>query len=135
MTVDRPALCRSATVSGRRTPDDVWDRYLRPQRWPEWSPQIRAVDYATETLVPLTTGNVHGPAGVRAHFRILDVDATGPVRSWSWSVTAAGVRLHLRHTVEPLGGGTRTGLVVRGFAPAVLLYVPLAWAALRRLVQ
>ena len=62
------------------------------------------------------------------------VDATGPVRSWSWSVSLAGVRLVLCHTVEADADGTRTGLTVEGFAPAVLGYLPIARVALLRLV-
>jgi hypothetical protein len=122
-------------VTGPRPGDDVWDRYVRPARWPEWSPQIRGVDYPGELLTAGTGGVVHGPAGVRVRFRILDVAPGGPVRSWSWSVKAAGVDLRLRHTVEAAGTGTRTGLTIEGFRPVVLLYAPAAWVALRRLVR
>ncbi|WP_433304056.1 SRPBCC family protein [Actinoplanes sp. CA-030573] len=129
------AVDRVLTVCGPRAADDVWDRYVRPRRWPEWSPQIRAVSYPAATLHARTSGVVVGPAGVRVGFRVLEIDATGPVRSWSWSASVAGVRLYLRHTVEAVPGGTRTGLMLRGFAPAVLLYLPLARLALRRLVR
>jgi hypothetical protein len=135
MTLQRPALRRTLTVGGPRPADDVWDRYLRPGRWPEWSPQIRSVDYPAETLRPGTGGVVHGPAGLPVRFRIDDLTPAGPVRAWSWTVTAAGVRLHLRHTVEATAGGSRTGLMLDGFAPAVLLYLPLAGLALHRLVH
>ena len=123
------------TVDGPREPDDVWDRYVRPQRWPEWSPQIRSVSYPGETIRPGTTGVVHGPAGLPVCFRILDVASAGLVRSWSWSVRAAGVRLHLRHSVEAARAGTRTTLTIEGFAPAVLLYLPAARFALHRLTS
>lgn len=135
VTVGWPALRRDVVVCGPRGADEVWDRYVRPRRWREWSPQIRSVVYPSETLVPNTPGVVRGPAGLRVRFRILDVDATGPIRSWSWSVSAIGLRFHLRHTVEALATGTRTGLTVQGPAPAVRLYLPIARAALRRLVQ
>jgi polyketide cyclase/dehydrase/lipid transport protein len=135
MILDRPSLRRSVSVHGPRPADDVWDRYVRPQRWPEWSPQIRSVVYPAATLSPGTTGVVRGPAGLRVDFRIVDVDAAGPVRSWSWAVSALGVRMELRHTVQATATGTRTGLTVRGFAPAVVLYLPVAHLALRRLVQ
>lgn len=130
-----PAVRLGVTVDGPRDADDVWDRYLRPRRWPEWSPQIRTVDYPSETLSPRSAGSVHGPAGLQVSFRILDIDATGPIRSWSWSVSAAGVPMHLRHTVEATATGTRTGLTVRGFAPAVVLYLPVARWAMHRLVH
>ncbi|MDG6106755.1 SRPBCC family protein [Dactylosporangium aurantiacum] len=128
-------LRREVSVRGPRDADDVWDRYVRPRRWPEWSPQIRSVRYPGETLRPGAAGVVRGPGGLPVRFRILDVAADGPVRGWSWSVSAGGVRLHLEHTVQAVPGGSRTGLTVRGPAPAVLLYLPLARLALRRLVH
>jgi hypothetical protein len=131
----RPTLRREISVQGPRSVDDVWDRYVRPRRWPEWSPQIRSVDYPRERLAPGTVGVVHGPAGLPVRFRVIDVEESGPVRVWSWTVSAAGVRLSLLHTVEATAAGTRTGLTIGGFAPAVALYLPAAWWALRRLVH
>jgi len=131
----RPTLRRRITATGPRDADDVWDRYERPARWPEWAPQIRSVDYPGERIEPDTSGTVHGPAGLPVRFRIRHVDSSGPVREWSWTASAAGVLLTLRHTVEPAPGGTRTGLTVEGLAPVVTLYLPVALWALRRLVR
>ena len=121
-------------VTGPCPADEVWDRYVRPHRWPEWSPQIRSVTYPHEELRPRTAGVVRAAGGLRAGFAVLEVDASGPVRMWSWSVSMAGIRLRLRHTVEATKEGTRTGLTVGGPMPVVLLYLPLARLALRRLV-
>jgi hypothetical protein len=128
-------LRRVVHVEGPRDPDDVWDRYVRPRRWPEWSPQIRSVQYPGERLAPGTSGVVRGPAGLPVRFRILDVDESGPVRAWSWVVSVAGVRLTLEHTVAVVATGARTGLTIDGFAPAVVAYLPVARWALRRLVR
>ncbi len=125
---------RRVDVCGPCPADEVWDRYLRPGRWPEWSPQIRSVDYAADVISPHTTGVVHGPAGMRVAFEIVEVSDSGPIRTWSWAVSAAGTRLHLRHDVEATPTGSRTLLTVRGVAPAVILYLPVARLALRRLV-
>ena len=125
----------SMTVCGPRAADDVWDRYMRPRRWPEWSPQIRSVEYPAETLAPQTAGVVHGPAASRVAFRILDVTATGPIRSWAWSVSTAGIHLELLHVVEATTTGTQNVLTMHGFAPVVLLYLPAARLALYRLVH
>ncbi len=135
VTFTWPALRREITVEGPRPCDDVWDRYVRPRRWPEWSPQVRSVDYPGETLAPGTTGVVHGLAGLPVHFQIIGVNGAGPIRTWSWTASAAGVRLTLLHTVEASRAGTRTGLTVVGFAPVVAGYLPMAWWALRRLVH
>jgi hypothetical protein len=123
------------SAEGPRPADDVWDRYLRPRRWPEWSPQIRSVDYPAEFLTPATDGVVHGPAGLPVRFHVTGVDGAGPVRGWSWTATTAGIRLTLRHSVEATATGTRTGLTIDGVAPAVLLYLPMARWALHRLVR
>jgi hypothetical protein len=130
-----PTLRRELSVEGPRTADDVWDRYVRPRRWPEWSPQIRSVDYSRERLAPGTFGVLHGPAGLPVRFRIIEVLESGPVRIWSWTASAAGVQLTLRHTVEAAADGTRTRLTIEGFAPVVAAYLPVARWALRRLVQ
>jgi hypothetical protein len=135
VTFTRPALHREIRVEGPRPAGDVWDAYVRPARWPEWSPQIRSVDYPGNRLVPGTDGVVHGPGGLPVHFHILDVHDAGPVRSWSWTATAAGVRLTLLHTVEAVPAGTRTTLTIDGFAPVVAAYLPVARWALRRLVR
>lgn len=126
-------LRRELVVDGPRDAGDVWDRYVRPARWPEWSPQIRSVDYDRERLAPGTSGVVHGLGGLRVPFRVRDVDEAA--RRWTWSASALGVRLDLEHTVAPHGAGTRTGLTVEGPAPAVAGYLPAAWWALRRLVS
>ncbi|MFI5910571.1 SRPBCC family protein [Dactylosporangium sp. NPDC051541] len=124
---------RDTAVDGPCGADEVWDRYVRPRRWPEWAPQIRSVDYAGEVITPGTGGVVHGVGGVRVRFRILDVDGGGPVRRWVWAVSVLGVRMRFEHLVEAHGRGARTRLVVAGPAPLVLAYLPVARAALTRL--
>lgn len=130
-----PRLRRAVTVEGPRDADDVWDRYVRPRRWPEWSPQIRSVEYPRERLAAATSGTVRGPLRLPVPFRIVEVDDAGPVRGWSWTVSAAHVDLVLAHTVEATATGTRTGLTIDGFAPATAAYLPVARWALRRLVN
>ncbi len=127
---------RVLTVSGGRSPDDVWDRYVRPSRWAEWSPQISTVDYGHERLQAGTAGVVNGVGGLRVPFTILAVDEADPARrSWVWRAGVMGVELEFEHVVEssPSGGAT-TVLVVQGPLPGVLPYLPLAWVALTRLV-
>lgn len=134
-----PALSttRSYEVRGPRAPEDVWDRYVRPTRWSEWSPQIRGVRYPHDRLLPSTSGQVLGPAALPVPFDVLDVDATDPAgRSWTWVARLGPVRVRMRHDVRPSpGGGTATGWQVTGPLPVVLLYAPLALVALRRLVR
>ena len=64
----------TVAASGAADPDIVWDRYVHPARWREWSPQIRSVDYPDQTIGAGGRGTVHGPCGVGVAFEILAVD-------------------------------------------------------------
>jgi hypothetical protein len=141
-------------ANGPAAPTAVWDRYVRPQRWSEWSPQIRSVDYRGEIIAAGGTGVVHGPCGVPVRFEIDEVDHE--VRRWCWRIKVAGIAMSLGHSVAPAesesesgadrsatsattqaadGDGTTTTLVIEGPAPIVLGYAPIARIALERLVR
>jgi hypothetical protein len=123
-------------ATGRAAVDEVWDRYIHPQRWPQWSPQISSVDCSDDTIRPGSTGIVRGPFGVGVDFEILQVDHES--RCWSWRVHAAFVTLELVHGVQSRSGadaGSRTTLDISGPAPVVVGYAPIARIALSRLVR
>jgi hypothetical protein len=125
-------------VTGPLPPARVWERYAVPARWAGWAPQIRRVDLqedgtAADRIAPGVAGQVRGPLGVRVTFVVTDVDEQ--LRTWAWTVRCGPVRMHLRHGVEPDPRGAATWLVVRGPAPVVLAYLPVARVALRRLVR
>ena len=40
-----------------------WERYMNPDRWPEWAPQIMGVDYEHDRLTADTTGRGLAAAG------------------------------------------------------------------------
>lgn len=110
----------------------VWERYAVPACWPRWAPQITGVTASATRIAPGVSGRVHGPLGLRVRFTVTDVDEQR--RTWAWDVRLGPVRLHLRHGVEPDPRGCATWLVVRGPAPVVAGYLPVARFALRRLV-
>ena len=116
---------------GDAPPDVVWERYADLRRWSEWSPQISSVEASSTTLKPGLTGRVHGPLGVTVPFRVVEVG----IRRWSWEVRPLGLRLQLDHRVLPRRDGAATELRMRGPAPVVLAYAPLAGLALRKLVH
>ncbi|GAB6900574.1 SRPBCC family protein [Kineosporia succinea] len=120
------------TARGPVDPDLAWLRYVEPQRWTSWSPQLRRVEYAPQRLESGTGGRVVGPLGVWLGFWVEDVDETA--RTWTWVVRRGPVSVVLQHGVEAAGSGTRTWLALRGPAPLVLPYAPAARIALRRLV-
>jgi hypothetical protein len=120
-------------AEGNASPAEAWERYARPALWSTWSPQIRSVGYAPDRLIPGSVGTVHGPAGLRVDFTVVDVDEDA--RTWSWRVGLGPVALELAHAVEATADGARTTLRVGGPAPVVLGYAPLALVALRRLVR
>lgn len=128
------------SAAGAAKPEAVWQQYIHPDRWSDWSPQISAVDYPGEVRATPGVaigaggvGTVHALFGVRVHFEILNVNAEK--RCWSWRVAVAGIRMTLVHDVTPHESGTRTGLQIDGPAPVVALYAPVARLALGRLVR
>lgn len=123
----------TVAATGPAAPEDVWDRYRYPARWPEWAPQIRSVDYPDQQISSGVRGTVRGPLGFGVEFEILDVDEVQ--RTWSWRVIVVGITLTLQHAVGADKRGTRTELSIDGSAPIVLGYIPIARIALGRLVR
>jgi hypothetical protein len=111
---------------------EVWDRYVRPARWPQWSPQIRQVRSSTPRLEAGTTGTVIGPLGIRVAFEVTSVEEA--TRRWSWRARLGPITLLLAHVVEADGEATSTTLRLSGPFPVVVAYAPLAQLALSRLV-
>ena len=126
------------SATGPVHPDEVWDRYTRPARWPGWSPHLREVDYPEAVVRPGTTGRVTGAGGVVAVFRVDAVDHAA--HTWSWSVRSGPLRLSFDHGVDAAGGapgqvdGSTAWLVTHALWPVAVGYAPLARVALRRLV-
>jgi hypothetical protein len=126
------------TVTGPVPPDQVWERYARPEAWASWAPQIRDVE-TDPRLAEGSVGRVHGLLGVTADFEVTDWDEDE--RTWAWTVHGRlpygvpGPTLHLLHTVEAAGAGTKAAIVVRGTLPWVAAYLPAARLALHRLVH
>lgn len=123
---------------GDAAPDTAWERYADPALWSSWSPQIQRVDLDAPRLVTGARGTVR--AGVLlprprlpVPFTVLEVDEAA--RTWAWSVRVGIVTLHLEHGVVPEPGGCATWLTIRGPAPVVAAYAPLARLALGRLVR
>ena len=127
------------SATGPVHPDEVWDRYTRPARWPQWSPHVRDVDYPEVVVRPGTAGRVTGVGGVVAVFRIDAVDHEA--RTWSWSVRSGPLRLSFDHGVDPAKGDAGRGaastawLVTHALWPVAVGYAPLAKRALDRLVS
>ncbi|MEP6560900.1 MAG: SRPBCC family protein [Nakamurella sp.] len=126
-------------ATGRADLDEVWDRYIHPERWSQWSPQISSVECSDATIQAGSTGTVHGPCGLGVDFEILQVDHHE--HRWSWRVKVAFVTMELVHGVQSVtvGSGetpaTETTLDITGPAPIVIGYAPIARIALGRLVR
>lgn len=122
-------------ASGSAPAGVVWERYVNPDRWTTWAPQIRDVVYATSRLTADTTGSVVGPLGARIDFEVTDVDES----EWQWSWNAwwhsRTLGLSLTHGVAHKQTGSRTWLTVVGAPVLVLPYAPVAKLALLQLVR
>jgi len=127
----RPAVARA---SGPVHPDEAWDRYARPERWSQWSPQVREVDMDSDVIAAGSAGTVRTLGGVQVRFVVLDVDP--PARSWSWRVRVGPVGMVLEHHLLPRpDGGTRAEVVIHGAWAVARLYRLPATVALHRLVH
>lgn len=126
-----PSLTLTLRAAGHASAEVAWERYDNLDQWSTWSPQVQRVIADERRLRPGLEGEVVGPAGVRVPFVVTEVGD----RSWSWDIRPAGLRLTLDHLVLEHPGGSLTELVVRGPAPVVLAYAPLAQLALGRLVK
>jgi hypothetical protein len=113
----------------------VWQRYLRPELWSTWAPQIRRVECSTVSLEIGSTGTVFGVVpNLGARFEVVDLNEDE--HRWTWDVNAGPVKLHLDHRSESrIGGGTSTTLIAEGPAAAVLTYAPVARISLEALVR
>ncbi len=126
-----PAVARA---SGPVHPDEAWQRYLRPERWSSWSPQVRHVSTDSEVIVAGSAGTVRTLGGAQVRFVVLDVDAAA--RSWTWQVRVGPVGMLLEHHLEPLAdGGTRADVVIHAPWAVARLYRLPATVALHRLVH
>jgi Polyketide cyclase / dehydrase and lipid transport len=123
----------SIRVAGPASPDQVWERYAVPERWPGWAPQISRVQASAPRIAPGVTGRVWAPLGLRVDFVVTEVD--GRLRTWAWSVRLGPRRLRLQHGVQADPAGSATWLHVHGPAPVVAAYLPVARLALHRLVH
>jgi hypothetical protein len=121
------------SASGPVSAAEVWERYAVPGRWSGWAPQIAGVAASADRIAPGVTGTVRGPLGMRVAFTVRDVDEAA--RTWTWGVRLGPVRLELDHGVTERPGGSVTWLRVRGPAPVVAAYLPVARLALHRLVH
>ena len=120
-------------VTGPAPAAQAWQRYEDIAEWKRWAPQITEVRADGDRLRVGLSGEVVGPLGVTAPFEVLEVDPV--LMRWRWTVRFGPMRFCLEHAVSPLPHGCATTLRVRGFAPAVLAYAPLATVALSRLVH
>jgi uncharacterized protein YndB with AHSA1/START domain len=117
------------TATGGAKPDEVWERYVTPELWPTWSPQLRRVTCPDATIRPGSAGTAHGPAVVRVPFVVLDVDEVA--RTWSWRV-GNPIGITMTHGVEEHARGVAAWVEI---PLALAAYAPIARLALGRLVR
>lgn len=121
-------------ASGTADPDEVWERYADTRRWSQWSPQIRSVQTDDRPRISIGMRGVVRPlVGPGVRFLVTDVDEQS--KTWSWQVEVGPIRLALEHAVIAQQNGCATSLRLRGPAPIIVGYSPVASIALHRLVR
>lgn len=134
--VERPHL--EQTPDGRRVEvaremavpaATVWELLVRPARWPDWGPSVRAVECADERIVAGSSGRVRLPGGLWLPFEITGFRplAAETAGRWGWEIReipATG------HRVEPRGDSCRA---VFEIPPLAAGYAPVCYRALSKI--
>lgn len=121
------------TAHGAISPDVAWRRYLCPEEWPGWAPHLTEVSSDTPVLQAGTQGTLTMFYLLRADFQVHSVDAGR--RAWTWTVGFGPLLLLLEHGLEAHAHGTSAQVRMQGPVVLLLLYRPLMWWALHRLVR
>lgn len=121
------------SATGDRPLEEVWARYVRPELWSAWAPQIRSVQCADEVVAAGSRGTVRGPALIRVPFVVESVDLEA--RRWTWRAGVGPLGVRMEHGVEDTGDGVRAWARIHLPAVVALPYAPIARIALRRLVR
>lgn len=124
---------RSVEVDGPLGAGAVWERYAVPGSWPDWLPQITAVELSTPRLEAGAKGKLRAPMGVSIPFTVESVDEEA--RSFAWTIRVGLLKLRLENWVsDGADGGAVAGMRVNGPGPLVNAYAGQAQGALERLV-
>ena len=89
-------------------PDRVWSVMRDVERWPEWTPSVRAITRLEGG--PFDVGSrarVRQPKLLPTVWRVTELEEG---RGFTWVTRSAGVRVKARHYVEPTAQGTRATL-------------------------
>jgi uncharacterized membrane protein len=78
--------------------NEVWRTYSDVERWPDWTPSVRHVEYVDSR--ELAVGSRVRIAQPRLPTAVWEVTALEPGRSWTWVARARGMRTTAVHTVE-----------------------------------
>ena len=99
-------------------PGRVWAVMTDVERWPEWTPSMTSVTRLDDgPLVVGSRARVKQPKLSSALFTVTDVTDTAARRSFTWRMSAPGVRGVATHVVEPAGAGARATLSVEFAGP------------------
>ena len=97
----------SISVDIAAPPDRVWAVMSDIEKWREWTASVRSITLRDPG--PLRTGSrawVRQPKFPPAHWTVTDVSA----RSFTWVSRAPGMVVTARHSVTPIGTGSRATL-------------------------
>jgi uncharacterized protein YndB with AHSA1/START domain len=97
----------SISVDIAAPPDRVWAVMSDIEKWREWTASVRSITLRDPG--PLRTGSrawVRQPKFPPAHWTVTDVSE----RSFTWISRAPGMVVTARHSVTPIGTGSRATL-------------------------
>jgi len=115
-------------------PDDVWTVLIDVERWPTWTPSIKALRRLDDG--PFTTGSrarITQPGFPPATWKVSEIV---PGQSFTWVAPGVGFRTTAEHRLAPRpDGGSRVTLVLTQEGVLAGLMDRLTGAKARRFVQ
>jgi uncharacterized membrane protein len=84
---------------------DVWTIFSDVERWPEWTPSVRKLEYTDgHDLTEGARVRIDQPKLPTVEWEVTTID---PGSSWTWVAKNPGIRTVASHTLEPVGTATR----------------------------
>jgi len=86
-------------------PQQVFDRYVDVERWPEWLETMTSVERLDDG--PLRVGSRTRIKQPKLPVAVWEVTALETGRSWTWVAKGPGIVTTASHVVDPAGDGSR----------------------------
>ena len=123
----------SRTIDIHASPARVWAIMSDVERWHEWTASVTRIERLDGD--PIRVGSRIRVKQPKLATAVFEVTAWQPDRGFDWVTRNAAVTASARHTIEPIGHGSRVTLSVTFSGPLAALVVWLYGGLTQRYVD